>query len=469
VKVPAVEDKLQIVYVPVNQLKPYKGNPRKINEKGIAKLQRSVEEFGFVNPILAQRGTNMIIAGHQRLKAAQAAGLSEVPVVWLDMDDVTAKAYNIADNRLQDESEWDFTPLADMLTELDTGAFDLTLTGFDSDELEQMMNYSGKEPKKSAALEVPEDPVTQYGDIWALGEHRVACGNCTDVALLERLLGGQRVQCIVTSPPYAEQRKKTYGGIPADEYPTWFGGVAAAMREVLDDAGSFFVNIKEHVEDGQRHLYVMQLVIAMVQKYGWRFVDELVWTKTGVPGGWQNRLRNDFEPVFWFTKAAEFDVVVSDVEEGIDDRPLVDDFGRLFHFTKQQKIRWRPKAVGERSDNVRAYARTNESTGASGNISISGRMKQGIARPGNVLRIAPDSESIEHPAMYPVGLPMFVVKLTTEPGDRVFDPFMGAGTTLIAAEKAGRVCFGTELLPGYVDIIVKRWEQLTGKKAELVR
>jgi hypothetical protein len=142
VKVPAVEDKLQIVYVPVNQLKPYKGNPRKINEKGIAKLQRSVEEFGFVNPILAQRGTNMIIAGHQRLKAAKAAGLTEVPVVWLDMDDVTAKAYNIADNRLQDEAEWDFTPLADLLTELDTGAFDLTLTGFDTDELEQMMNYT---------------------------------------------------------------------------------------------------------------------------------------------------------------------------------------------------------------------------------------------------------------------------------------------------------------------------------------
>lgn len=140
-KVPAVEDKLQIVYVPVNQLKPYKGNPRKINEKGIAKLQRSVEEFGFVNPILAQRGTNMIIVGHQRLKAAQAAGLSEVPVVWLDMDDVTARAYNIADNRLQDEAEWDFTPLADLLTELDTGAFDLTLTGFGSQELEDIMSY----------------------------------------------------------------------------------------------------------------------------------------------------------------------------------------------------------------------------------------------------------------------------------------------------------------------------------------
>ncbi|MFY9134191.1 MAG: ParB/Srx family N-terminal domain-containing protein, partial [Bacillota bacterium] len=127
--------------VPVDRLVPFAGNPRKISQSGLAKLQRSVTDFGFVNPILAQRGTNMIIAGHQRLKAAQAAGLTEVPVVWLDMDDVTAKAYSIADNRLQDEAEWDFEPLTDLLTELDTGAFDLTLTGFGSQELEDIMSY----------------------------------------------------------------------------------------------------------------------------------------------------------------------------------------------------------------------------------------------------------------------------------------------------------------------------------------
>ena len=114
----AVEDRLVIEYVPINQLRPFGGNPRKISEKGLHKLKRSVEEFGFVNPILVQKGTNMIIAGHQRLKAAKAAGLSEVPVVWLDMDDVTAKAYNIADNRLQDEAEWDDALLGNLFLEL---------------------------------------------------------------------------------------------------------------------------------------------------------------------------------------------------------------------------------------------------------------------------------------------------------------------------------------------------------------
>lgn len=135
----AVDEKLQIVYVPVNELRPYKGNPRKISPSGLAKLQRSVEEFGFVNPILAQRGTNMIIAGHQRLKAAQAAGLAEVPVVWLDMDDTTAKAYNIADNRLQDEAEWDKRLLADLLQDIDTGDVDLTSTGMDDDEITTLL------------------------------------------------------------------------------------------------------------------------------------------------------------------------------------------------------------------------------------------------------------------------------------------------------------------------------------------
>lgn len=139
---PAIKGKLQIEYVSPDILRPFDGNPRTISESGLEKLQRSVEEFGFVNPILAQKGTRMVIAGHQRLKAAKAAGLTEVPVVWLDVDDVTAKAYNIADNRLAEETDWDFGPLADLLAELDNGAFDLSLTGFDEDEIERMMNWT---------------------------------------------------------------------------------------------------------------------------------------------------------------------------------------------------------------------------------------------------------------------------------------------------------------------------------------
>jgi len=185
--------------VPIGKLQPLDGNPRKISEKGLEKLQRSIEEFGFVNPILAQRGTNMIIAGHQRLKAAQAAGLAEVPVVWLDMDDVTAKAYNIADNRLQDESEWDFTPLADILAELDTGAFDLTLTGFDDDELEQMMNYTPGQfiehsPDADRAGASPWERMRDAGDgvMFAFGELACRVPRETYLRFLELVPEGQK-------------------------------------------------------------------------------------------------------------------------------------------------------------------------------------------------------------------------------------------------------------------------------------
>jgi len=193
------DNNLIVEYVPIGKLQPLDGNPRKISEKGLEKLQRSIEEFGFVNPILAQRGTNMIIAGHQRLKAAQAAGLAEVPVVWLDMDDVTAKAYNIADNRLQDESEWDFTPLADILAELDTGAFDLTLTGFDDDELEQMMNYTPGQfiehsPDADRAGASPWERMRDAGDgvMFAFGELACRVPRETYLRFLELVPEGQK-------------------------------------------------------------------------------------------------------------------------------------------------------------------------------------------------------------------------------------------------------------------------------------
>src|SRR5690606_30325255 len=137
---PAIKGELQIEYVSPDILRPFDGNPRTISESGLEKLQRSVEEFGFINPIIAQRGTRMVIAGHQRLKAAKAAGLVEVPVVWLDVDDVTARAYNIADNRTAEEAEWDFEALTELLAELESGAFDLTLTGFDEEEIDRLLN-----------------------------------------------------------------------------------------------------------------------------------------------------------------------------------------------------------------------------------------------------------------------------------------------------------------------------------------
>ncbi|MBN1253978.1 MAG: ParB N-terminal domain-containing protein [Deltaproteobacteria bacterium] len=138
--------KLKIEYMPVDQLRPFAGNPRKITGEGLKKLERSIGEFGFINPVLAWRNGEVIeiVAGHQRLKAAQAKGEKEVPVIVLPFDDwKKAYAYNLADNRLQDESEWDYPLLKDLVVEIDTGELDIGVTGFDLDELNGIFNYHG--------------------------------------------------------------------------------------------------------------------------------------------------------------------------------------------------------------------------------------------------------------------------------------------------------------------------------------
>ena len=393
-KVPAVEDKLQIVYVPVNQLKPYKGNPRKINEKGIAKLQRSVEEFGFVNPILAQRGTNMIIAGHQRLKAAKAAGLAEVPVVWLDMDDVTAKAYNIADNRLQEESEWDFTPLADLLTELDTGAFDLSLTGFDADELEQMMNYTpAGEVQEDEVPEPPAEAVTKPGDIWQLGKHRVMCGDSTKAEDVERLMAGVCASAVVTDPPYGQNQE----GVTGDAPDNLAHIVKAASILPVKDAAvvafqsprTFVVWLQECIRAGHKLERMLWLYKQAQNSYPWRgwllTSEAILVTSVGSP--------------HW-----------SDAHPYSHDCYLLSE--------------------------------------------VSNELPEGIGWHGSVK---------------PLSVVLDIVTRVSFSGDVVYDPFLGSGTTLIAAEQLGRTCYGMEIDPRYCDVIVKRWEQLTGKKAELVR
>ena len=132
---------MKLEFIEINKLKEASYNPRIHTEKALERLEKSIEKFGFTNPILVQKSTNQIIAGHARLKAAKEAGLKKVPVIFLDFDDVTAKAYNIADNRLAELTEWDYPKLKDLITEIDTGAIDVELTGFDEIELKEIIDY----------------------------------------------------------------------------------------------------------------------------------------------------------------------------------------------------------------------------------------------------------------------------------------------------------------------------------------
>ena len=457
-------------------------NPR-INDEAAEKLTKGIERYGFINPVVVNRQGNMILAGHTRIKALKQLGEETVPALFVDMDEATARGFAIWDNRSGEFAAWDQELLESEIKELVELDFDIGLTGFDLEDfgLEDIEEESGGITDDDIP-EMPEEPVTQHGDLWILNnQHRIYCGDCTDKESVLLLMDKEKAQMSVTSPPYAMQRAEEYGGTPAENYPEWFGRVAKNVYNILDDTGSFFVNIKEHVEDGQRSLYVFKTIISMTES-GWRYIDQFVWAKVGIPGGWNNRLRNDFEPVHFFCKGDNVDWYIpvvdfniesamgkkdkSDLEKIVGSENAHED---IFHFSKQKKFIFQPKKVGTFSKDILIYAKNNKKKGDSGNISVGGKIRSGIARPGNVIKIAPNQESLNHPAVFPVKLPEFFIKLTSGEGDIVYEPFLGSGSTLIAAEKTNRRCYGLELEPAYCTVILNRWRDYTGKEPVLER
>lgn len=242
------------------------------------------------------------------------------------------------------------------------------------------------------------------------------------------------VDLIVTSPPYADARKSTYGGVKVDEYVEWFKEYSSEMYRVLKDDGSFILNIKEKVVDGQRHTYVMELVLDMV-KQGWLFTEEYMWHKTTTtPGKWPNRFRDLWEHCYHFTKSKKFVMNQDDVKIPIGD--------------------WSKKRLNNLSE--KDQKRTDSSTGSGYGRNMSNWVGKETVYPGNVLHGASETKNTGHSAAFPVWIPEWFIKLFSNEGDIVYDPFMGSGSTAIAALNLGREVIGSELLEKYADISVER-------------
>ncbi|MCW5982712.1 MAG: ParB N-terminal domain-containing protein [Bryobacteraceae bacterium] len=400
----------RIEHWPVERLAPYERNPRTHSDAQVAQIASSIVEFGFLNPILVDSDAG-IVAGHGRLLAAKRLGLREVPVVILDHFTETQKrAYIIADNRLAEAAGWDESLLAEELAALARDGFDLSLVGFEDEELRALLASVEDAQEETAAEEqIPEAPavaVTQPGDVWLIGPHRLTCGDCRDEDLVRKLLDGRQANVVITSPPYATQREydptSGFKPIRPEEYVAWYQSVAAMIESVLAEDGSYFLNIKEHADEGQRNLYVKDLVIAHVRQWGWRFVDELCWRKTdnGVPGGWNNRFKNAWEPVF--------------------------------HFCREPQIKFRPHAVGHVSEDCFEYSPERRWYVSAGGMGSQTRNREnaklavGIARPSNVIEAKTESSQGSHSAPFPRVLVEFFVKAYSDPGDLIFDPFSAA-------------------------------------------
>lgn len=236
------------------------------------------------------------------------------------------------------------------------------------------------------------------------------------------------VDLIVTSPPYADQRKQTYGGVSPDKYVEWFLPITAELLRVLKPTGTFVLNIKERVVEGERHTYVLELILAMRQQ-GWLWTEEFIWHKKNCyPGKWPNRFRDSWERLLQFNKARQFHMYQEAVMVPMGD--------------------WAKTRLKNLSETDRT--RDESKVGSGFGKKIENWISRAMAYPTNVLNLATECSNRSHSAVFPEALPEWFINLFTQPGDTVLDPFMGSGTTLRVAKRMARNAIGIEIVPEYV-------------------
>ena len=245
-------------------------------------------------------------------------------------------------------------------------------------------------------------------------------GDCLDVL---KTLEDNSIDLIVTSPPYSDQRKSTYGGIHPDKYVEWFLPISAELLRVLKPTGSFVLNIKEKVVNGERHTYVIELILAL-RKQGWLWTEEYMWhKKNSFPGKWPNRLRDAWERLLHFNKDKKFNMYQDEVKIPIGD--------------------WSTKRLANLSETDKT--RDESKVGSGFGKKIENWVGKDMVLPDNVMYMATESSNKNHSAAYPEGLPEWFIKLFTQEGDVVLDPFLGSGTTSRVANRLNRHSIGIEM------------------------
>jgi site-specific DNA-methyltransferase (adenine-specific)/site-specific DNA-methyltransferase (cytosine-N4-specific) len=428
--------------VGIKQVKGDKKNARKRTKRNRDAIAKSLKRFGAGRSIVID-GDDVVRAGNGTIEEATAAGFKEIVVVEpmpdqlvavkrADWTEEEARAYALADNQSALLAEWDEPMLLDGFDHLPPDVTPQDL-GFIESELERLRP---KEVVEDDVPESPKTPVTKPGDVWELGRHRVVCGDARTVAT-----AGQ-VAVAFTSPPYADRRG--YGdGFEAPtpaEYVEWFRPFQERVKKAMAADGSWFINIKQGSAGLESETYVFDLVLAHCREWGWIFATEFCWERAGMPGKAWRRFKNGFEPIYQFALG---------------------------------EWKFRPSAVMRRSDCVPVYNKKNrwahgltDDTAGDSAGGWAETRQPGAAYPSNRLPVFGTGNETSHTASFPVGLPSFFIKAYSDEGDSVLDPFLGSGTTLIAAEQLDRTCYGIEIEPRYVDVVIERWETLTGGKAK---
>ncbi len=396
----------------IEALIPYVNNSRTHSDEQVAQIAASVREFGWTNPILVD-GQNGIIAGHGRLAAARKLGLTEVPVIVLDhLTEAQKKALVIADNKLASNAGWDDEMLRLELGDLQEMGFDATIAGFTTEELDALLNVTeGTDglTDEDDVPEVPEEPTTRLGDVWILGKHRLMCGDSTSIDDMQKLTDNQLVDMWLTDPPYNVDM--------------------TAKNEMLEKAGKAR---KDKTSFGIANDSMSD------EKFREFLRDSYVTADTVLKPG----------AVFYIWHADS---------EGYNFRGAAKDAG----WKIRQCLIWKKSvfAIGRQDYHWKHEPCLYGWKDGSSHLWASDRKQT------TILEFDKPSRSGEHPTMKPVGLFEYQMLNNTKGGDIVLDSFGGSGTTMIAAEKNGRRCYLMELDPKYCDVIVKRWQEFTGKAA----
>tara|TARA_A100000172_G_C3037626_1_gene109107 strand:- start:689 stop:1867 length:1179 start_codon:yes stop_codon:yes gene_type:complete len=390
---------MEIKYLETNKILPYINNPRK--NLNADKVASSIKEFGFQQPIVVDKEM-IIIVGHTRHQAAKLLGLKTVPVVIADLPPLKAKAYRIADNRLNEDSEWDMGLLNIEFTDLLDNNFEMENLGFDDKELERLIVGDEKGLTDDDDVpDLPKEPNAKLGDIYQLGEHRLMCGDSTEPKNLKKLLNNQKVEMVFTDPPYNALKswKKNEAKSETRLNPNdWFENDNMEWEDYNNFLFKSFNNYNAESIYICCDYRIYPMLTFIIKKINYILKHCIVWKKNIWGLGKRYRFQHEF----------------------------------IIYATKK--------------DNTIFYGDNSQS---------------------DVWEVAVD-RSKEHKTPKPVKLVEKAILNSSKKNNIVLDSFLGSGTTLIACEKTNRKCFGLELSPKYVDVIIKRWEDYTGKKAELI-
>jgi len=298
------------------------------------------------------------------------------------------------------------------------------------------INFADTKHVEGTPIEVHNSPVLKSV------ETKLYCGDCLNAL---KLFPDDTFDLIVTSPPYADQRKDTYGGIHPNKYVDWFLERSVEFLRVLKPTGSFVLNIKERVHNGERHIYVLELILAL-RKQGWLWTEEYIWHKRNChPGKWPNRFRDAWERCLHFTKQSHFKMFQDNVKVPMGDWAKA----RLKNLGKNDVIRF------------------DSQVGSGFGKNIANWVGRDMALPDNVLHFATECSNKKHSATFPKPLPEWFIKLFTEPGDWVLDPFTGSGTTNVVASSLGRNSVGIDVLSEYISLAEKSLNENTQNQKEV--